>query len=105
MSLKNLDKIAREAFFTAARYVAGTDRLISEAEKQWLREKAEELELEDSAGDGGDIDGAVSVLRRLSGEERAAVFEELQALAKCDNEYNSSEQIVINAFRDMLHVD
>ncbi len=105
MSLKSLDKTAREAFFTAARYVAGTDRLVSEAEKQWLREKAEELDLDDNAGAAGDIDEAVEILRRLGKDERSAVFDELEALAKCDNEYNGNEQIVINAFRDMLNID
>ena len=109
MTLKDLDHRAQEAFLEAAHYIARADRLITAEEKERLafyrRETGISEEEYPADGSGNKLDEAMAVLRLLTMEQRQFVFDELEGLAMCDSDYNSSEQIVVNAIRDMLHID
>ena len=109
MSLKELDRKSREAFLEAAQFIAGADRLISDEENERLAFFRAETGLPETEfkpeGNGDSLDRALAVLSGLPKEQRALVFDELEGLAKCDRDYNSSERIVINAIRDVLNID
>lgn len=108
MSLKELNRAAQEAFLETAQFIVRTDGVISVQEAQRMSMYRREFNISVSDypadGKGNRLDEAIDILKRLPKYERVVVFEELERLAMCDDEYNSSERIVINAIKDMLDV-
>ncbi len=108
MSLKDLNRSAQEAFLETAQFVVKTDGIISVEEAQQMQKYRREFNISEAEypADGGDkLEEAIDILKSLPKYERLSVFEELERLAKCDLDYNSSERVVINAIRDMLDID
>ncbi len=107
MSLKELNRPAREAFLETADFVARTDGVISDAEARRIEGYRREFNISEdeySVGDGGySLESALDILKDLPKYERAVVFEELEQLAMCD-EYDEREKVVINAIRDVLEI-
>lgn len=108
MSLKDLNRSAQEAFLETAQFVVKTDGIISVEEAQHMSMYRREFNISEedypADGKGNKLEEAIEVLRRLPKYERTVIFDELERLAKCDYDYNSSERIVINAIKDMLEV-
>ncbi len=108
MSLKDLNRAAQEAFLETAQFIVKTDGIIAAQEAQrmsmYRREFGISPEDYPADGKGNQLEEAIDILKKLPKYERIVVFEELERLAKCDDEYNDSEKIVINALKDMLEV-
>lgn len=109
MSLKDLSRIAQEAFLETAQFIIKTDGIIAPEEAQRMKMYRREFNISEAEypadGSGDKLEEAMNVLKQLHKYERITVFQELERLAQCDLDYNSSERIVINAIRDMLEID